>query len=84
MQNRDDIDGSQRPQTADAPKTGGLGAGHLGRGGDPAEGRDPSQPASVATEGPSVGDHLGAGGDPVEGKTDDDATGPSPAGADRA
>ena len=76
MNHRDDIDGSQRPKTADAPSAGGPVAGHLGRGGDPVEGRDPSQPASVATEGPDLGDHLGAGGDPVEGKTDDaDQTG---------
>lgn len=43
MQNRDDVDGSQRPQTADAPEmktpaTEGDVGGHLGAGGDPAEG----------------------------------------------
>lgn len=45
MQNRDDVDGSQRPQTADAPdlrtpaNDKDLG-GHMGPGGDPAEGDD--------------------------------------------
>lgn len=43
MQNRDDVDGSQRPQTADAPdlKTPATDqdlGGHMGAGGDPAEG----------------------------------------------
>ena len=81
MQNRQDIDGSQRPATADAPPVGGKSegaAGHLGRGGDPVEGRDPSQPESVGPVGPGVSDHLGAGGDPSEGKTDEAATGPGP------
>ena len=77
MQNREDIDGSQRPATADAPAAGAKSdtAGHLGRGGDPVEGRDPNEPASPASNGPGVADHLGAGGDPVEGKTDPSATG---------
>ena len=45
MQNRDDVDGSQRPQTADAPNlktpanNSELG-GHMGPGGDPVEGDD--------------------------------------------
>ena len=43
MQNRDDVDGSQRPHTADAPemKTPATDqdlGGHLGAGGDPVEG----------------------------------------------
>lgn len=43
MQNRDDVDGSQRPHTADAPEmktpaTNDDLGGHLGAGGDPAEG----------------------------------------------
>jgi len=44
MQNRDDVDGSQRPRTVDAPKldtpAGAPGdpAGHLGPAGDPVEG----------------------------------------------
>jgi hypothetical protein len=72
MQNRDDVDGSQRPRTADAPEMNSLEDGHLGRGGDPVEGRDPSQPGSTAAGGgPGVSGHLGAGGDAVEG--DDDA-----------
>ena len=76
MQTRDDIDGSQRPSTADAPAGSAPGsAGHLGRGGDPVEGRDPDQPDSVAPKGPGVVDHLGSGGDPAEGKTSDSATG---------
>lgn len=67
MQNRQDIDGSQRPETADAPDMDS--GGHLGRGGDPVEGRDPAGPPA---EVPGAGDlgvaaHLGAGGDPVEG-----------------
>jgi hypothetical protein len=71
MQNRDDVDGSQRPRTADAPEMNSLNDGHLGRGGDPVEGRDPSQPAGAASDGgPGVTDHLGAGGDPVEGDDD--------------
>ena len=67
MQNRQDIDGSQRPETADAP--GVDGGGHLGRGGDPVEGRDPAQQAAEAPGpgGSGVAAHLGAGGDPVEG-----------------
>ena len=81
MQNRQDIDGSQRPATADAPPVGGKtegAAGHLGRGGDPVEGRDPAQSASVAAVGPGVADHLGAGGYPSEGMTHEAATGPGP------
>lgn len=71
MQNRDDVDGSQRPVTADAPDLS-TAAGHLGRGGDPVEGRDPAtQPAEAAGGGgPSVADHLGPAGDPVEGDPD--------------
>jgi hypothetical protein len=43
MQNRDDVDGSQRPHTADAPEmktpaTDQDVGGHLGAGGDPVEG----------------------------------------------
>ena len=43
MQNRDDVDGSQRPKTTDAPdlttpaNDSDLG-GHMGPGGDPVEG----------------------------------------------
>ena len=77
MQNRQDIDGSQRPATADAPAVDGKSdtAGHLGSGGDPVEGRDPSEPGSTGSNGAGVADHLGAGGDPVEGETDPSATG---------
>lgn len=65
MQNRDDVDGSQRPVTADAPDL--AAPGHLGRGGDPVEGRDPaSQPAETTGAG-GPGDHLGAAGDAAEG-----------------
>ena len=66
MQNRQDIDGSQRPETTDAPD---LDSGdHLGRGGDPVEGRDADAPAQVgAGGGGGAAGHLGAGGDPVEG-----------------
>ncbi len=69
MQNRDDVDGSQRPRTADAPEMKTPAEGHLGRGGDPVEGRDPAQPAEVVPGGgsPGAAGRLGAGGDPVEG-----------------
>ena len=45
MQNRDDVDGSQRPQTADAPElktpaNDGDPGGHMGPAGDPVEGDD--------------------------------------------
>jgi hypothetical protein len=46
MQNRDEIDGSQRPATADAPdmRTPAQGPeGHLGPAGSPVEGADGSQ-----------------------------------------
>ncbi len=77
MQDRQDIDGSQRPETKDAPGAAAKGAeaGHMGRAGDPVEGRDASDPATVAQQGPSGSDHLGPAGDPVEGKTSDAATG---------
>jgi hypothetical protein len=77
MQDRQDIDGSQRPETKDAPGAAARGAeaGHLGRGGDPVEGRDPDDPATLSQQGPSGTDHLGPAGDPSEGKTGDAATG---------
>lgn len=68
MQNRDDVDGSQRPRTADAPNLNQATEGHLGRGGDPVEGRDPdAQDQAGDTGGSDPSDHLGPAGDPVEG-----------------
>ena len=76
MQNRDDVDGSQRPHTADAPELSTPAAGHLGAAGDPVEGgrgpatdagvgQDAGAPGQVATDEPT--NHLGPSGDPVEG-----------------
>lgn len=75
MQNRDDVDGSQRPATADAPVLSTPAAGHLGPAGDPVEGGRPmgSQAAGIGADAVSVGqvaadaDRLGPAGDPVEG-----------------
>lgn len=69
MHNRDDVDGSQRPVTADAPEpaTDAEGDGRLGPGGDPAEGT-PAQQQREVVGGPGVADHLKEGGDPAEGK----------------
>lgn len=70
MQNRDDVDGSQRPRTADAPSMKsaadeGDQGGYLGPAGSPVEGADgPQDSGSGSGEG---SDHLGPGGDPVEG-----------------
>jgi hypothetical protein len=69
MQNRDDVDGSQRPATADAPDLSTPAAGHLGPAGDPVEGGRGESAGSGAT-GRGAGDdanHLGPAGDPVEG-----------------
>ncbi|MBW3617501.1 MAG: hypothetical protein KY446_07040 [Proteobacteria bacterium] len=73
MQNRDDVDGSQRPQTADAPNLSTPAAGHLGPAGDPVEGgragggvgQDVNAVGQVSNEDDQ--DHLGPSGDPVEG-----------------
>ena len=72
MQNRDDVDGSQRPATADAPNLSTPAAGHLGPAGDPVEG---GRAGGVGQDSNAVGqvapgedaDHLGPAGDPVEG-----------------
>lgn len=58
MQNRDDVDGSQRPQTADAPEmktpaTDGDLGGHLGAGGDPVEGDEKAIDDDLAAQGSS-------------------------------
>jgi hypothetical protein len=77
MQNRDDVDGSQRPTTADAPdlKTPAQGAeGHLGPAGSPVEGADGPQSGGIGEDAASPGQvstsHLGPAGDPVEGGRD--------------
>ena len=55
MQNRDDVDGSQRPQTADAPELkspandSDLG-GHMGAGGDPVEGDEEAVEHDLRTQ----------------------------------
>jgi len=70
MQNRDDVDGSQRPATADAPDLSTPAAGHLGPAGDPVEGGRAGSSSAGATGGGGAGDdasHLGPAGDPVEG-----------------
>lgn len=74
MQNRDDVDGSQRPATADAPdlKTPAQGpTGHLGPAGSPVEGADGSQASGIGEDANAPGQvdtsHLGPAGDPVEG-----------------
>jgi hypothetical protein len=76
MQNRDEIDGSQRPQTADAPNMStpasnqDLG-GHLGPAGSPVEGADGPQASGIGEDAAAPGQvstgHLGPAGDPVEG-----------------
>lgn len=65
MQNRDDVDGSQRPTTADAPDLSTPAAGHLGPAGDPVEGGRARNASGAA--GGGAPDHLGPAGDPVEG-----------------
>lgn len=87
MQNRDDVDGSQRPQTADAPDltTPAQGPeGHLGPAGSPAEGADGSQASGVGEDAAAPGqvstDHLGPAGDPVEGGDTETAGGGSVSG----
>ena len=76
MQNRDDVDGSQRPATADAPNLSTPAAGHLGPAGDPVEGGPAtgSHASGIGADASAVGqvatddaDHLGPAGDPVEG-----------------
>lgn len=84
MQNRDDVDGSQRPQTADAPDLSTAAndqdlGGHLGAAGSPVEGADGAQASGISQDAPAVGqvstDHLGPGGDPVEGGDDTETAG---------
>jgi hypothetical protein len=73
VQNRDDVDGSQRPVTADAPDLSSPAndedlSGHLGPRGSPSEGADGPQSAGTGHAGaPGSSDHLGPGGDAVEG-----------------
>lgn len=66
MQNRDDVDGSQRPRTADAPpmKTPANDAdpgGHMGAGGDPVEGDAATVEGDLAQEGENTGDRNTGG-----------------------
>jgi hypothetical protein len=69
MQNRDDVDGSQRPTTADAPNLSTPASGHLGPAGDPVEGAPATGPRTTGSAAPAAddSDHLGPAGDPVEG-----------------
>jgi hypothetical protein len=82
MQNRDEIDGSQRPATADAPdmRTPAQGpGGHLGPAGSPVEGADGSQASGIGEDAASPGQvstgHLGPAGDPVEGADETETLG---------
>jgi hypothetical protein len=64
----DDAPGRPSRETQAAPDLPWPTEGHLGRAGDPVEGRDPDlQPDAGDEGGIDVSDHLGPAGDPVEG-----------------